>query len=79
MERLRVLKAENLKLGRQDEETEQQRHLLLSTRDSWRHHVSKMEAEIKRLKEKYVLTCPIQFLRADYYTQNYVFQDVANV
>ena len=53
MERLRVLKAENLKLVRQDEETDQQRHLLVSTKDSWRHHVSKMEAEIKRLKEKY--------------------------
>jgi len=52
MERLRILKGDNRKLTRQDTEYGRQRQAAYSTKDSWLYHVTKLEAEVKRLKEK---------------------------
>lgn len=54
MERMRLLKDDNDRLTRQREETKREKQKVLSTKDSWVHHLDRMEAEIKRLKEKYV-------------------------
>ena len=52
MERLRILKGDNRKLTRQDAEYGRERQRNISTRDSWLYEVTKMEANLKRLKEK---------------------------
>ena len=52
MERLRILKGDYRKLNRQDNEYNRQRQAAYSTKDSWLYHVTKLEAEVKRLKEK---------------------------
>lgn len=51
---MRLLKDDNDRLTRQREETKREKQKVLSTKDSWVHHLDRMEAEIKRLKEKYV-------------------------
>ena len=52
MERLRILKGDNRKLNRQDAEYGRQRQAAYSTKESWIYHVTKLETELKRLKER---------------------------
>jgi len=52
MERLRILKCDYRKLTKQDAEKRRELQATLATKDSWLYHVTKVEAELKRLKEK---------------------------